>query len=210
MKCFKGILNDKQIEELCNKDNEKPMIVPFCEKMVSSSIVSYGVGSFGYDIRLAPIFHVFKKPSLLDNILTYLDFKKKVIIDPKTISNEDKMKLCYEIEADEVIIPPHGFVLGHTVEKFDMPRNILGIAVGKSTLARCGVQVLVTPLEPGWRGDLVIEIFNSTHFPVRIKANEGICQLIFLGGNIPNTTYDDRNGKYQDQVGITHAKIKED
>lgn len=177
------ILNDKQLAEI------KPLH-PFVEELETEGTVSYGLGSYGYDIRLADKFRVFTDVHSAE-------------IDPKKF-DEDAF---VEKEGDSCLIPPNSFCLGKSLEKFDMPENVFGIVVGKSTYARCGIIVNMTPLEPGWKGYLTIEISNTTPLPARVYANEGIAQVVFFKGERPRTTYSDRNGKYQDQEGIEVAKI---
>lgn len=149
--------------------------------------VSFGTSSFGYDIRVAREFKVFT------NVFN-------TVIDPKRIDDT----AFVEIEADEVIVPPNSFALARSFETIDVPRDILVMCIGKSTYARCGIVVNVTPLEPEWRGEITIEISNTTPLPARVYANEGIAQLLFMQGSEPcQTSYADRKGKYQDQRGIT-------
>lgn len=177
------ILNDEQISEI------KPL-QPFEEKLETEGAVSYGLGSFGYDIRLAEEFRVFTDVHSPE-------------IDPKEF-NEDAF---VEKEGESCLIPPNSFCLGKSLEQFDMPEDLFGIVIGKSTYARCGIIVNMTPLEPGWKGYLTIEISNTTPLPARVYANEGIAQVIFFKGERPGITYSDRSGKYQNQEGIEVAKI---
>lgn len=193
-----GILNDKEIR----KRSLSGMIDPFVEKQTADGVISYGLSSYGYDARLANKFKIFH------NI-------NSTIIDPKAKDQE-----CFvEQESDHCVIPPNSYVLGHTVEKFKIPRDILVVCLGKSTYARWGIIINVTPLEPEWEGTVTLEISNATPCPVKVYANEGICQLLFLqaayGGGfgyekslaICETSYADRKGKYQNQEGITLGKI---
>lgn len=187
-----SVMSDKQIKKLAE---ECGMIDPFYSNLVDKDsngdkIISHGLSSYGYDVKIAPHFFVFK--SFQDS---------KVTIDPKSFSKED---VCSEIDDDFCIIPPNGFALGHTVERFKVPRDIMIICVGKSTYARCGIIVNVTPIEPEFEGQVVIEFSNTTQLPVKIYANEGGCQFIFLKtSDSCEVSYRDRKGKYFGQSGIT-------
>ena len=166
------------------------MIEPFAPELVRSNekgrIVSYGTSSYGYDVRVANEFKIFT------NI-------NSTVVDPKAFDP----KSFVEIESDVCIIPPNSFALARTVEYFRIPRNVLTICLGKSTYARCGIIVNVTPLEPEWEGHVTLEFSNTTPLPVMIFANEGIGQCLFIEGERPNITYADRHGKYMHQEGIT-------
>jgi dCTP deaminase len=167
------------------------MIEPFEADQVRDGTISYGVSSYGYDIRVAPEFKVFTNVH-------------NVVVDPKEFDGRSFV----DVTADECIIPPNSFALARTVEYFRIPRDILVLCVGKSTYARCGIIVNVTPLEPTWEGFLTLEISNTTPLPAKIYANEGIAQLIFFQGNEePETAYADRKGKYQGQTGVTLPKL---
>lgn len=191
------LLNDKQIIEenrAMRKRNGAGMINPMTAKQVrqkgNKKIISYGLSSFGYDIRLAKEIMV-RRPSLGTRVL-----------DPKTSAADTiKQKLWQStlIGRDGYNIPPHGYVLASSVERFHIPDDVIAICLGKSTYARCGIVVNVTPLEPGWEGFLTLEISNTTDFSVTIYAGEGIAQLLFHKGERPTTTYSDRGGKYQNQ-----------
>ena len=186
------IKSDKWIRKMAE---EKEMISPFEPKMVRDiegrKIVSYGTSSYGYDIRCAPEFRVFT------NI-------NSTIVDPKSFDPNSFV----EFNGDHCIIPPNSFALARTVEFFKIPRNILTICVGKSTYARCGIIVNVTPFEPEWEGYVTLEFSNTTPLPAKIYANEGACQFIFLKGNeSPEVSYADRKGKYMKQTGVTLPKI---
>lgn len=162
-----------------------------------NSVVSFGVTSYGYDIRLAPELKLFDRYS-------------NKIIDPKRF--DDDILLDLEIQKDHkgsefFVLPAYGFALGHSVEAFDIPRDVLVVCVGKSTYARCGLNVLVTPLEPNWRGQITLEFSNNTPLPCMLYVNEGIVQLLFFKGHEScEVSYSDKNGKYQDQKGITLPK----
>lgn len=171
------------------------MIDPFCYEQVKwrtsvDKVISYGLSSFGYDIRLASEFKVFT------NLHT-------VIVDPKNFDE----KAFVSVEREHVLIPPNSFVLGRSFEHIIMPPDVIAICIGKSTYARCGIVVNVTPLEPGWAGYITIEISNTTPLPAKVYAGEGIAQLLFFRGSQPQVTYASRGGKYQDQKGITLAKV---
>lgn len=182
------ILSDKWIRDKAQNDG---MIEPFVEAQRRDGCISYGVSSFGYDARLAPEYKIFT------NI-------NSTIVDPKNFSDD----LFVDREGDHCIIPPNGFVLGRTVEYFRVPDDVLVICLGKSTYARCGIIVNVTPLEPGWEGHVTLEFSNTTPLPAKIYANEGVCQFLFLQGNErPDVTYADRAGKYMGQRGVTLPRL---
>lgn len=181
-------MSDKWIKE---KSLSEEMISPFTEKQIRHSdrakLISYGVSSYGYDARVADEFKIFT------NVNT-------TIIDPK---NFDEQSLVSK-KSDICIIPPNSFALARTVEYFKIPDNILVICVGKSTYARCGIIVNVTPLEPGWEGHVTLEFSNTTPIPAKIYAGEGACQFLFFEGREKcETSYADRAGKYMKQTGVT-------
>jgi len=170
------------------------MIEPFEAKQVrhvgDEKIISYGVSSYGYDVRCASEFKIFT------NI-------NSAIVDPKAFDENSFVN----VESDVCIIPPNSFALARTIEYFRIPRDILTICLGKSTYARCGIIVNVTPLEPEWEGHVTLEFSNTTNLPAKIYANEGVAQMIFLGADTPcEVSYKDRNGKYQGQMGVTLPK----
>jgi dCTP deaminase len=168
---------------------ERDMIRPFSAKQIAKGI-SYGLSSYGYDIRVADEFKIFT------NVNTS-------IIDPKNFSIDSFI----DVKAKSIIIPPNSFALARTVEYFKIPRDVITICLGKSTYARCGIIVNVTPFEPEWEGHATLEISNTTPLPARIYANEGIAQILFLGADeICQVSYKDKKGKYQGQKGITLAK----
>jgi dCTP deaminase len=174
---------------------EYSMIEPFVEEQVRTvdgrPVISYGMSSFGYDIRVSNEFRVFTNVHCS-------------IVDPK---NFDPKGLI-EVTGDFCIIPPNSFVLALSVEWFRLPRNVVTICVGKSTYARCGIIVNVTPFEPGWEGKAVLEISNTTPLPAKIYANEGLAQVLFFESDTPcETSYADRKGKYQNQDEITLARM---
>ena len=184
-----AILCDTQIRELIG-------IEPFEENVKRPGRVSFGVSSYGYDIRVGNVFKIFT------NI-------NASIIDPKNFRDDSFVTIdTRETGKDHVLVPPNSFALCETVEQVEMPREYLAICVGKSTYARCGIIVNVTPIEPEWRGKITLEISNTTPLPAKIYANEGIAQLIFLKGERTCAkSYADKRGKYQDQGGLTLPKV---
>jgi len=170
---------------------ENKMIEPFSEKQVSAGVISYGLSSYGYDLRVSNEFKIFTNVN-------------SAIIDPKNFDERSFVS----VEADSVIVPPNSFALARSIEYFRIPRDVLTICVGKSTYARCGIIVNVTPFEPEWEGFVTLEISNTTPLPARIYANEGLCQILFFQGDEPcEVSYGDRNGKYQRQQGIVLPKL---
>lgn len=187
--------------------NEHKMIEPFADSQVRHGVISYGVSSYGYDMRLANEFRIFSPDVSVvkDVIPESLSRESTLILDPKQFDD----KSFTDIKTDDfVIIPPNSFVLARTVEYFRIPRNILTICFGKSTYARCGVIVNVTPFEPEWEGFVTLAISNTAPKPAKLYANEGIAQVLFLESDeICAISYADKKGKYQAQKGITTAKI---
>ena len=187
-----SIKSDKWIRHMAETTG---MIEPFEPGQIRQSegkkIISYGTSSYGYDIRCAPEFKVFT------NVYS-------TVVDPK---NFDERSFV-DIAADVCVIPPNSFALARTVEYFRIPRNVLTICLGKSTYARCGIIVNVTPFEPEWEGYLTLEISNTTPLPAKIYSNEGLAQLLFFQGDeVPEHTYASKQGKYQDQVGVTPPRL---
>jgi dCTP deaminase len=175
-----GLLADWQIRKLVKID-------PFAEESLRPGVISFGVSSYGYDVRVSRRFKVFT------NIYS-------TVVDPKQFNPRSFV----DIEDDVCIIPPNSFALSETVETFEIPRNVLATCLGKSTYARCGIIVNVTPLEPEWRGKITIEISNTTPLPAKIYANEGIAQILFFKADeVCEKSYADKKGKYQDQKGLT-------
>lgn len=167
------------------------MIRPFEPHQIrhqqDKKVISYGTSSYGYDVRCANLFKIFT------NI-------NSVIVDPKNFDSNSFL----DVKADVCVIPPNSFVLAHTVEYFKIPRNVLTICVGKSTYARCGIIVNVTPLEPEWEGHVTLEFSNTTNLPAKIYANEGVAQMLFFESDeVCEVSYADRRGKYQGQKGVT-------
>ena len=183
-----SVLSDRWIKKMAL---EKEMIKPFVDKQKSDANISYGLSSFGYDARVSDEFKIF----------TDVD---SAIVDPKNF----KKNSFVSRKGSECVIPPNSFALASTIEYFKIPKDILVICLGKSTYARCGIIVNVTPLEPCWEGHVTLEFSNTTPLPAKIYANEGAAQFIFLKGNEdPETTYAQRNGKYMKQSGVTLPKV---
>jgi len=179
---------DSWIKRMAREHN---MIEPFVESQVRGSAISYGVSSYGYDIRVADEFKIFT------NI-------NNTVIDPK---NFDPRSFV-DVKTDVCIVPPNSFALARTIEYFRIPRDVLTICLGKSTYARCGIIVNVTPFEPEWEGTVTLEISNTTPLPAKIYANEGIAQVLFFQSDEPcEMSYKDKKGKYQAQTGVTLPKI---
>lgn len=163
----------------------------------STNVLSYGLSSFGYDVRLADDVKIFTN-------------QNASIIDPKNLDENSLVDASIKSDSDGssyVILPPNSYMLGHTVETFDVPRDVMIVCVGKSTYARAGCLCNVTPIEPGFNGQIVIELANSTTLPMKIYLNEGIAQFLFFRGNPCSTSYADKGGKYQGQTGITLPKV---
>ena len=183
---------DKWIRRMAAAHN---MIEPFepgqVREVDGKRIVSYGTSSYGYDIRCAREFKIFT------NVYS-------TVVDPKDFDERSFV----DVEGESCIIPPNSFALAHTVEYFRVPRDVMVICLGKSTYARCGIIVNVTPLEPGWEGHVTLEFSNTTPLPAKVYANEGACQFLFLQGNEPcEVSYADRAGKYMGQKGVTLPKL---
>lgn len=182
------ILSDIWIRQNARKHG---MIEPFEECQKREGIISYGLSSYGYDARCSPEFKIFTNVN-------------NEIVDPKDFSPNSFV----DRETDVCIIPPNSFALARTVEYFRIPRDVLVICLGKSTYARCGIIVNVTPLEPEWEGHVTLEFSNTTPPPAKIYANEGVCQFLFFKGDQPcEVSYRDRSGKYMKQTGVTLPKI---
>ncbi|HXZ78724.1 MAG TPA: dCTP deaminase [Terriglobales bacterium] len=170
---------------------EHDMINPFSEKQVRETVVSYGLSSYGYDLRVADEFKIFTNVN-------------STIVDPKNFDERSFVT----VRSDCAIVPPNSFALARSVEYFKIPRDVLTLCVGKSTYARCGIIVNVTPFEPEWEGFVTLEISNTTPLPAKIYANEGLCQILFFQSDEPcETSYKDRHGKYQAQRGIVLPKV---
>jgi dCTP deaminase len=170
---------------------EHGMIEPFEDRQVRAGVISYGLSSYGYDIRVADEFKVFT------NI-------NSTVVDPKNFDNRSFV----DVKADVCIIPPNSFALAKTVEYFRIPRDVLTVCVGKSTYARCGLIVNVTPFEPEWEGFVTLEISNTTPLPAKVYANEGISQVLFFQSDEScEVSYADKKGKYQRQLGLTLPKL---
>ena len=183
-----GVMPDKWIKEQSLK---LQMIEPFEENLKKDGVLSYGLSSYGYDARVSNKFKIF----------TNVD---SATVDPKNFLSESFV----DRESDFCIIPPNSFVLARTVEYFRIPKNVLVICVGKSTYARCGIIVNVTPLEPEWEGHVTLEFSNTTPLPAKIYANEGAAQFLFFEGvEVCEKSYADRKGKYMHQTGVTLPKL---
>ena len=183
-----SVLSDRWIKKMAI---EQEMIKPFVDAQKGEKNISYGLSSYGYDARVSNEFKIF----------TDVD---SAIVDPKNFSSNSFVSR----KNDQCIIPPNSFALASTVEYFKIPKDVLVICLGKSTYARCGIIVNVTPLEPGWEGYVTLEFSNTTPLPAKIYANEGAAQFIFLKGNeVPEITYEQRNGKYMKQTGVTLPKV---
>jgi len=183
-----SIKSDKWITKMAN---DHGMIEPFCGEQVrdgdNGRLISYGVSSYGYDVRCADEFKIFT------NI-------NSAIVDPKNFSEQSFV----DVNSDVCIIPPNSFALARTVEYFRIPRNVLTVCLGKSTYARCGIIVNVTPLEPEWEGHVTLEFSNTTPLPAKIYAHEGVAQMLFYESDeVCEVSYKDRGGKYQGQRGVT-------
>ena len=183
-----SIKSDRWIRKMAQ---EHDMINPFTEKQVRKGVISYGLSSYGYDLRVADEFKIFTNVN-------------SAIVDPKQFDE----KSFVTIQSDICIVPPNSFALARSVEYFKIPRDVLTICVGKSTYARCGIIVNVTPFEPEWEGFVTLEISNTTPLPAKIYANEGLCQILFFQSDEPcETSYKDKKGKYQAQHGIVLPKL---
>lgn len=215
---FTGILNDCQIMALCSDHVNQPMLDPFVGKQVSRGrygdflidyskpwvpvppqvenkeikIISYGVSSYGYDCRLAPEYKVFTNAANDGGVIDPLNFREDAYI-PKS--------------GPWCVIPPNSYILGNTIETFYMPQDVVSICLGKSTYARSGIAVNVTPIEPGFEGQVTLEISNQTPLPIKVYANMGICQFLFFKGLRPRVSYSDKGGKYMGQKGITPPRV---
>jgi dCTP deaminase len=183
-----SVKNDRWIRKMVTECN---MINPFAESQVREGVVSFGLSSYGYDLRVADEFKIFT------NVYT-------TIVDPKHFDERSFV----EFRGPVCVIPPNSFALGRSVEYFKIPRNVITVCVGKSTYARCGIIVNVTPLEPEWEGFVTLEISNTAPLPARVYANEGLCQIVFIGADeLCEVSYKDKKGKYQAQKGIVLPKI---
>ena len=182
------IKSDKWIREMSTRHG---MIEPFVERQDGKGKISFGLSSYGYDMRVADEYKVFTNVH-------------GALVDPKRFDE----KAFVDIKAAECVVPPNSFALARSLERFKIPREVLAVCLGKSTYARCGIIINVTPLEPGWEGYLTIEISNTTPLPAKIYSNEGIAQLLFFGGDqVCETSYSDRAGKYMGQVGVVLPRI---
>jgi dCTP deaminase len=182
------VMSDRWIRRMAQ---EHDMIRPFADSQVREGVISYGCSSYGYDLRVADEFKIFT------NVNT-------TIVDPKHFDSRSLV----EYKGDVCIVPPNSFALARSVEYFKIPRDILTVCVGKSTYARCGIIVNVTPLEPEWEGFVTLEISNTTPLPARVYSNEGLCQIVFFKAEeVCEVSYKDKKGKYQSQQGIVLPRI---
>jgi len=183
-----SIKNDAWIVKMAK---ENGMIEPFEESQVRSDMISYGVSSYGYDMRVADEYKIFTNVN-------------STVVDPKKFDSSNFV----EVKAKEILVPPNSFALARSVEYFRIPRKILAVCLGKSTYARCGIICNVTPFEPEWEGHVTIEISNTTPLPAKIYSNEGICQVLFFESDEDcRVSYKDKKGKYQGQTGITLPRL---
>lgn len=183
-----GIMPDTWIRDMATT---RSMIEPFVDRQERAGVISFGLSSYGYDARVADEFKIFT------NVYN-------AVVDPKAFDPSGFV----DVKTDVCVIPPNSFVLTRTVEYFRVPRDVLVICLGKSTYARCGLIVNVTPLEPEWEGHVTVEISNTTPLPAKVYANEGLCQFLFLKGEtVCETSYADKAGKYMRQTGVTLPKL---
>ena len=184
-----SIKSDKWIKKMSTNNG---MIEPFVDKQIKDSSISYGLSSYGYDIRVSDEFKIFT------NI-------NNSIVDPKKFDSNSFV----DFKGDVCVVPANSFALARSIEYFRIPRNVLTICLGKSTYARCGIIVNVTPFEPEWEGYVTLEISNTTPLPAKIYSNEGLCQVLFFESDeVCEVSYKDKKGKYQSQTGITLPKLK--
>ena len=181
-----GIKSDRWIREQAKKG----MIEPFADGQVRDGVISYGISSYGYDLRVADEFKIFTNVN-------------NTIIDPKAFDERSFV----DFKGEVCVVPPNSFALAKTFEYLRIPRNVMTVCVGKSTYARCGIILNVTPLEPEWEGHATLEISNTTPLPAKIYANEGICQLLFFEGEDCEQSYADKSGKYQGQIDVTLPRL---
>ena len=183
-----SIKSDRWIRRMAR---ERRMIEPFADRQVTAGVISFGVSSYGYDMRVAPEFRIFT------NALS-------AVVDPKHFDPRSFV----EFAGDVCIVPPNSFALARSIEYFRIPRNVLTVCVGKSTYARCGIITNVTPFEPEWEGFVTLEISNTTPLPAKIYANEGIAQVLFFESDeVCETSYADKKGKYQAQKKLTLPRL---
>jgi dCTP deaminase len=182
-----GIKSDRWITEMAKRG----MIEPFEDRQVREGVISYGVSSYGYDLRVADEYKIFTNVN-------------STVIDPKDFDPRSFV----DWKGDTCIVPPNSFALARTVEYLRIPRSVITVCLGKSSYARCGIVVNVTPFEPEWEGHATLEISNTTPLPAKIYSNEGICQLLFFDGDeVCETSYADKRGKYQKQTGVTLPRL---
>lgn len=208
------LLNDHQIASYCRDRlpslNDDRMISPFIVKQTREvegrGVISFGLSSFGYDMRMDKLLKIGKETEdELRDFKNIDDFLAANSIDPKA-PNEKQWEV-YHDSWDPVVIPPFSHILGVSLEKWNMPLDVMGLVIGKSTYARCGIIINVTPMEPGWKGNLTLEIENVSGLPVKMYPGEGVAQVLFLRGDKPDINYALRSGKYQDAEGIGLPKV---
>lgn len=195
-----SLKNDKWIHEMATV---RGMIRPYVDAQVANGQISYGPSSFGYDARAGYEWKIFT--DVLGAVVDPKNQDERAYHSVRAVEVED---VNGQIAYKPIIIPPNSYALTHTIEFFDLPRNVTCVCIGKSTYARCGIHVNVTPLEAGWRGQVTVEISNATRLPVKVYPGEGIMQVLFFEGEDPWVSYADRKGKYQDQEGITLARMR--
>jgi dCTP deaminase len=188
-----SIKSDRWIEFMAKRHN---IIAPFVDRCISANVISYGLSSFGYDMRAGNDWKIFT-----DTL--------GAVIDPKAMDPNCFTDMRVE-NGESLTLPPNSYALTHSIEYFRVPRNITCLCIGKSTYARCGVHVNITPLEAGWEGQVTIEISNGTRLPVKLYAGEGIAQVLFFEGEEPSISYADRKGKYQKQEGVVLARVSQE
>lgn len=190
------IKNDKWILEKCT--GETPMIEPFNREQTADGVISYGVSSYGYDLRVSDEVEIFVPDPAVE------------AINPKKFDSRCLRPAPLSISDDGpyIEIPANSFALARSVEYFRIPDNVMAVVQGKSTYARCGLVCQVTPLEPGWEGHVTLELSNTTPLPIQVFVYEGLCQVLFFEGERPALSYADRKGKYQGQTGITYPRVK--
>jgi len=183
-----AVKNDRWIRRMAL---EHEMINPFADRQIREGVISFGLSAYGYDLRVADEFKIFTNVN-------------STIVDPKHFDERSFV----EFQGPVCIVPPNSFALARSVEYFKIPRSVITICVGKSTYARCGIIVNVTPLEPEWEGFVTLEISNTTPLPARVYSNEGLCQIVFFESDeLCEVSYKDKKGKYQSQQGIVLPKI---
>jgi len=192
------ILCDWEITKLATEvEMVNPFIYTAIRTIDNNKIISKGLSTYGYDISLANSFKTYINNTYINNT------QPPVVVDPLDFDEDNLLETIEVVDNDHIIIEPYGYMLSHSVEYIKMPRDVAAICLTKSTYARCGIFLNTTPIEPGWEGQITLEISNLTNRPCKLYINQGICQLMFFNGKVPNTDYGQKNGKYQGQTGIT-------